>query len=163
MTSRLRAGVLVLVVLLVAAVVATVLLWRQNADLKRDQEIAAAEHSATEAASRIAVSMTSYDYRSVDEDFAWIDQDGTSKFQDTFSESTKPIRQLITRTRATATGKVSDAAGTADDVDHVEVLLFVDQELKRVGDAKPSLDSNRVVMQMVREGGRWLVDDVELR
>jgi hypothetical protein len=107
--------------------------------------------------------MTSYDYRSVDEDFAWIDEDGTGQFQDTFSESTKPIRRLITRTRATATGKVSDAAGTAEDPDHVEVLLFVDQVLKRSGDARSSVDSNRVVMQMVRQHGRWLVDDVELR
>ncbi|GAA1912541.1 hypothetical protein GCM10009815_04390 [Nocardioides marmoribigeumensis] len=154
---------LVLVVLLVAALVALVVLWRHDADLTRTRDLAVAEHDATRAASRIAVSMTSYDYRTVDEDFAWIDQDGTSRFQKTFSESTKPIRQLITRTRATATGKVSDAAGTADDVDHVEVLLFVDQELRRAGDAKSSLDSNRVVMQMVHEGGRWLVDDVELR
>ena len=157
------ARVLVLVALLVAALVAVALLWRQNAELTGDRDLAAAEHDATKAASRIATSMTSYDYRTVDEDFAWIDEDGTSSFQKTFSQSTKPIRQLITRTRATATGKVSDAAGTADDVDHVEVLLFVDQELKRVGDAKSSVDSNRVVMQMVRRGGRWLVDDVELR
>ena len=163
MTGRLKGGILVLVALLLAAVVAVLLLWRQNTDLSRTEEIASAEHSATRAASRIAVSMTSYDYRSVDEDFAWIDEDGTSKFQDTFSESTKPIRQLITRTRATATGKVSDAAGTADDADHVEVLLFVDQQLKRAGDTKSSVDSNRVVMEMVREHGRWLVDDVELR
>jgi Mce-associated membrane protein len=153
----------VLVVLLVASAVAVVLLWRQNADLARSRDLATAEHTATEEASRIAVSMTSYDYRSVDKDFAWIDRDGTSKFQQTFSESTKPIRQLIARTRATATGKVSDAAGTATDVDHVEVLLFVDQVLKRAGDGKSSVDSNRVVMDMVRTGGRWLVDDVELR
>ena len=163
MTARLRTGLVVLVVLLVAAVVALVLLWRQNGDLAEAKDLAAAEQSATEAATRIAVSMTSYDYRSVDKDFAWIDEDGTSTFQRTFSESTKPIRQLITRTRATATGKVTDAAGTADDVDHVEVLLFVDQELKRAGDSRSSVDSNRVVMTMVRSGGRWLVDDVELR
>ena len=161
--TRARTGVAVLLVLLLAATVAVVLLWRQNDDLSRSQELASAERTATREASRIAVSMTSYDYRTVDKDFAWIDEDGTSKFQDTFSESTKPIRQLITRTRATATGKVSDAAGTAEDADHVEVLLFVDQVLRRAGDEKSSVDSNRVVMQMVRQGSRWLVDDVELR
>ena len=154
---------MVLVVLLVAAVVASALLWRSNQDLAREQDLAVAESDATEEASRIAVSMTSYDHRTVEEDFAWIEEDGTSGFQETFSESTKPIRQLITRTRATATGKVSDAAGTAEDEDHVEVLLFVDQVLQRAGDDQSTVDSNRVVMQMVRQGGRWLVDDVELR
>ncbi len=163
MSRGLRAGLVVLVALLLAAVVAVVVLWRQNDDLSRSQGLASAESAATREASRIAVSMTSYDYRTVEKDFAWIDQDGTARFQDTFSQSTKPIRQLITRTRATATGKVSDAAGTAEDADHVEVLLFVDQVLERAGDERSSVDSNRVVMQMVRRGGRWLVDDVELR
>jgi Mce-associated membrane protein len=163
MTTRLRTGLAILVALLLAALVAGVVLYRQNDDLTRTQELASAERTATKEASRIAVAMTSYDYRTVDKDFAWIDQDGTAQFQDTFSESTKPIRQLITRTRATATGKVSDAAGTAEDADHVEVLLFVDQVLKRAGDRKSSVDSNRVVMEMVHQRGRWLVDDVELR
>ena len=161
--SRGRTGLLVLVALLVTALVAVVVLWRENADLTDSQDLAVAEQTATEEASRIAVAMTTYDYRSVEKDFAWIDEDGTDRFQDTFSESTKPIRQLVTRTRATATGKVSDAAGTAEDPDHVEVLLFVDQVLKRSGDSRSSVDSNRVVMQMVYRGGRWLVDDVELR
>ena len=163
MSGRLRAGLLVLVALLVAALVAVVVLWRENADLADSRDLAVAEQAAAREASRIAVAMTTYDHRSVEKDFAWIDEDGTDRFEDTFSESTEPIRQLITRTRATATGKVSDAAGTAEDPDHVEVLLFVDQVLKRSGDSKSSVDSNRVVMQMVRRDGRWLVDDVELR
>ena len=163
MSGRAKAGTVVLVALLVAALVATALLWNRNQDLARSQDLAVAENQATEQASRIAVSMTSYDYRTVEEDFAWIEEDGTSAFQETFSESTKPIRQLITRTQATATGKVSDAAGTAEDEDHVEVLLFVDQVLERAGDEQSTVDSNRVVMQMVRQGDRWLVDDVELR
>lgn len=163
MTSRGKTGVVALVVLLVAAAVTAGLLAKQNADLRERQDVASAETAATKEASRIAVSMTSYDYRSVEEDFAWIEKDGTDSFQDKFGESTKPIRQLIARTRATATGKVSDAAGNAEDVDHVEVLLFVDQQLERASDKQPTVDSNRVVMQMVREGGRWLVDDVELR
>ena len=163
MSSRAKAGTLVLVALLVAAVAASVLLWRRADDLEQRQQVATAESEATRAASRIAVSMTTYDYRTVDKDFSWIQDDGTQGFQTTYTESTKPIRQLIERTRATASGKVSDAAGTAEDADHVEVLLFVDQVLKRAGDPKSSVDSSRVVMDMVRQGDRWLVDDVELR
>ena len=163
MSGRAKAGILVLVALLVAVTVSAVLLWRQNSDLRERQDVAAAETAATREASRIAVAMTSYDYRSTDEDFGWIEKDGTSSFREKFLESTRPIRQLIERTRATATGKVSDAAGNAEDAEHVEVLLFVDQQLQRSGDEEPTVDSNRVVMQMVLQDGRWLVDDVELR
>ena len=162
-SGRARAGILVLVALLVAVTVSAALLWRQNSDLRERQDVAAAETAATREASRIAVAMTSYDHRSVEEDFSWIEEDGTADFQEKFGESTKPIRQLILRTEATATGKVSDAAGNAEDAEHVEVLLFVDQQLQRSGDEEPTIDSNRVVMQMVLRDGRWLVDDVELR
>ena len=48
------------------------------------------------------------------------------------------------------------------DETHVKVLLFVDQELKVPGKAKPRLEESRVIMQMVRQDGRWLVDDVQL-
>ena len=163
MTPRAKAGVVALVVLLVVAAVTAGLLWRQNSDLRERQDVAVAETAATKEASRIAVAMTSYDHRTVEEDFAWIEEDGTSTFQEKFGESTKPIRQLILRTQATATGKVSDAAGNAEDAEHVEVLLFVDQQLQRAGDDEATVDSNRVVMQMVLRDGRWLVDDVELR
>lgn len=163
MSGRTRVLVVGVVLALVAALVAGALLWRQNDRLAEVDRLAQAETEATRAAAAIAVEMTSYDHETVEEDFAWIEEDGTSGFQETFSESTEPIRELIVRTRATAEGTVTDAAGTAEDADHVEVLLFVDQVLEREGDEESSVDSSRVVMQMVRQGDRWLVDDVELR
>ena len=162
-TARAKAGVLGLVVLLVVAVVAAGLLVKQNADLREGRDVVAAETAATKEAARIAVSMTTYDHRSVEDDFAWIEEDGTSSFRDRFTESSEPIRQLIVRSRATATGTVTDAAGNALDPEHVEVLVFVDQKIQRAGAPRPTVDGNRVVMQMVRQDGRWLVDDVELR
>ena len=44
-----------------------------------------------------------------------------------------------------------------------EVLLFVDQKLERADAKGTSVDSSRVVMTMVRQDGRWLVDEVDLR
>ena len=153
----------VLGVLLVAALVAVGLLWQQNRELAAARDLEDAEQDATSAASRIAVSMTSYDHRTLEEDFAWIEQDGTGDFEATFSESTEPIRRLIERTEARAEGTVTEAAGDAEDVDHVTVVLFVDQRLRRAGDRRDAVDSSRVVMEMVREGDAWLVDSVLLR
>lgn len=152
-----------LALLLVVALLAALLLWREVRDLRPDAELQRAETSATDAASRIAVSMTSYDYKTVDQDFSWIQDDGTSSFTETFLKSSEPIRKLIQSTKAHAEGTVTDAAGKAEDPDHVTVVLFVDQQLTRAGDAKPSVDSSRVAMDMVRDGTRWLVDEVTLR
>ncbi len=155
--------VVVLGVALLAALVGAGLLWHQNRNLAQQRDLHQAESAATDAASRIAVSMTSYDSRSVEADFAWVHDDGTAKFEKTYARSTAPIRKLIARTGAHAEGRVSEAAGTATDATHVTVVLFVDQTLQRPGDRQPSVDSSRVVMDMVRSDGHWLVDSVELR
>ena len=155
--------VVVLVVALVAALVGVALLWKQNRDLAQDRDLQQAEAAATQEASRIAVSMTSYDSKSVNKDFAWVHDDGTAKFEQDYAKSTATIRKLIVRTGAHAEGRVSEAAGTATDPTHVTVVLFVDQTLQRPGDRQPSVDSSRVVMDMVRSNGRWLVNSVELR
>ena len=155
--------VVVLAVALVVALLVIGFLWHRNRDLQQESDLRHAESAATTAASRIAVSMTSYDSRSVDKDFAWVHDDGTRAFEKRYAKSTAPIRKLIQRTGAHAEGRVSDAAGTATDPTHVTVVLFVDQTLQRPGDRQPSVDSSRVVMDMVRSEGRWLVDSVELR
>ena len=50
--------------------------------------------------------------------------------------------------------------------DHVTVLIFVDQEISNPGtggsDPQKGLDQPRVTMKMVRQGGRWLVDEVNI-
>jgi len=153
----------VLAAALVIAIVGIGFLWHQNRELAQQRDLRDAESAATSAAERIAVSMTSYDSRNVDEDFGWVHDDGTAKFESDYAKSTATIRKLVERTGAHAEGRVSEAAGTATDATHVTVVLFVDQTLQRPGDRQPSVDSSRVVMDMVRSDGRWLVDTVELR
>ena len=45
----------------------------------------------------------------------------------------------------------------------MRVLLFVDQVITRGVDRRRTGESSRVVMEMVRQDGRWLVDEVDLR
>lgn len=162
MNRRMRTLAALLAVALIVTLAGLLLLWRHADGLAEAEALATAEQEATRAATDVAVAMTTYDHRSLEEDFAWIEEDGTAEFEDTFLASTRPIRGLIRKTRATAEGRVTDAAGTADDPGRVTVLLFVDQVIERPGQ-EPTAESTRVVMHMVDQDGRWLVDDVELR
>jgi hypothetical protein len=45
--------------------------------------------------------------------------------------------------------------------DHAKVLVFYDQQLDAKGFKRPKLASQRAVVTMRREGGRWLVDGIE--
>jgi Mce-associated membrane protein len=151
-----------LVVLLVV-----VLAWRTSADKdaegRRALELQRAGQQAQVAARRAVIAMTTYDYRTLGRDFAWVHSAGTASFQRHYAQVSRPIKTLVARLHATAKGHVVASAATARDPDHVTVLLFVDQTLTNAsaGGAR-QLDQPRVTMAMVRSHGRWLVDDVEL-
>jgi len=163
-----RLVTLMLVAALGVALIAVVMLWRDRDELL--DRVEQAEHApsasvttAAETAARDAVTrMTTYDYKTVEEDFSWVDDAGTEEFQQTFTDASADAIELIKGFKSSAVGTVIDSAATAVDDTHVKVLLFVDQELTAPGQEKPKLEESRVIMQMVRQHGQWLVDDVQL-
>ncbi len=163
-------GLGTLLLLAVVALLVVTALWQADRDSteRADQALIRVEagEGAEAAARKAVVAMTSYRYQSVEEDFSWVEEAGTDKFRDQYAEVSKPVKELVVRLKARASGSVVASAPIVHDADHVTVLLFVDQELISEGSSdQPSrgLDQPRVTMSMVREGGRWLVDSVDLK
>ena len=153
----------VLGVLLALAVGAVALVWLQGGQARDDAALSEAEAQATQVAEDVIVRMTTYDAETVDKDFTWVSEVGTSKFEREQTVTTEQLIPVIKRTGAQAEGTVQRAAATATDEDTVSVLLFVDQVLGRTGTRQTSLDRTRVEMTMVRSSdGDWLVDEIEL-
>jgi Mce-associated membrane protein len=155
--------------LLLMSLVALLVVWQVDSGSGSPGNAGAlmqAGKDADAAARKAVVRMTTYDYRTVEKDFDWVDDAGTAKFRDQYTEVSEPIRKLVTELKATAKGTVVDSAPRVEDTRHVTVLLFVDQEISNPGSGstKPQrgLDQPRVVMKMVEQDGRWLVDEVEL-
>lgn len=116
-----------------------------------------------EVAARDAVTrMTTYDWSTVDDDFAWVDDAGTDKFRTYFEGASRDAKAAITALKASATGTVVDSAPKVVDATHVRVLLFVDQEIRAEKQKGSKLDQPRVTMSMVLVDGRWLVDAVNV-
>jgi Mce-associated membrane protein len=163
-------GLASLLVMSLVALLVVVLLWQRDGDDTKAGDravaLAAAGKAADKAARAAVVVMTSYDYRSVAKDFAWVDDAGTTRFQKQYAEVSKPIKKLVVQLKATAKGTVVASAPVVKDTDHVTVLLFVDQAITNPGSGSAGpqrgLDQPRVLMTMVRQGGRWLVDEVKL-
>ncbi len=162
--SQLFVGGLVLA--LVASLVAVVLLARDDEEAEdraaASSELVDAALEAEQAARDTVVQMTTYSFRTVDDDFDWVDAAGTKKFQENFADAAKAAVAYVKTLKATAVGTVMDSAATAADADHVKVLLFVDQEIRSKGESGSRLDQPRVTMQMVRQDGEWLVDEVQV-
>ena len=131
-----RARLLVggLVVALVASLVALVLVWQDRDDAEERADSADALVDASVAAEKVAreavTRMTTYSYRTIEEDFAWVDEVGTQKFQENFGGAVDDSVTYITSLKAQAVGTVIDSSATAADADHVKVLLFVDQKIR---------------------------------
>ncbi|MFL6159775.1 MAG: hypothetical protein ACJ72D_27115 [Marmoricola sp.] len=124
--------------------------------------LSTAARDAKAAARTAAVELTTYDYATIDADFARVGARGTAKFRKQYAEVSAPIRTLVVQLKARAKGSVVASAATATDRNHVTVLLFVDQEITAAGNDDQKLDQPRVTMKMVRSDGRWLVDEVAL-
>ncbi len=118
-----RLVTLMLVVALGVALIAVVMLWRDRDELL--DRVDQAEHApsasvttAAETAARAAVTrMTTYDYKTVEEDFSWVDDAGTEEFQQTFTDASADAIELIKGFKSSAVGTVIDSAATAVDDD----------------------------------------------
>lgn len=163
-----RLVVPVLVAALAVALIAVVMLWRDRQDLvdraaQAEDAHRSAAPAAEEAARAAVTRMTTYDFRTVEKDFAWVEEAGTAEFQETFDSAARDAITMIKGLRSSAVGTVIDSAATVQDAKHVKVLLFVDQELMAEGQAEPVIEESRVTMHMVHQQGRWLVDQVALQ
>ncbi|MDQ3155209.1 MAG: hypothetical protein M3Q98_00545 [Actinomycetota bacterium] len=158
-----RAVLALLLGLAAALVVALVLLavtWSGAADRRALDD---AESDALAAAKSSAVAMTTYDHSRLDQDFAWVDKGATPGFASQYRDANKPLRGIIEKLKASATGKVSEAAATADSASSVRVVMFIDQRISNETNKQARSDKSRVIMSMVKRDRIWLVDDVELR
>jgi Mce-associated membrane protein len=155
-----------LVLALIASLVALVLVWRDRDEAEDRAGSKAALVDAGLEAEKVArdavTRMTTYSHRTIEEDFSWVDEVGTERFQENFAGASEDAVTYIKTLQARAVGTVVDSSATAADADHVKVLLFVDQKIRSEQESQPGLDQPRVTMQMVREDGEWLVDEVQL-
>lgn len=152
--------VIVLSVALVAALIGLVAFWRawdSERDEARSREAAVsdARGAATDALTR----MSTYDYRSLEADFAWLDEVGTDKFRKELAPSVETVKADIAELKSHADAEVMRASAEVRDDSKVTVLLFLDQMLSD-DTGQVSRELSRVEMEMVRVDGEWLVDTI---
>jgi Mce-associated membrane protein len=152
----------VLLVLLAAVGVAAVVLattsWSRTAD--------AADHDARRtailaAARQQAVNFTTLDYRHLDRDLGRVLHGATGDFRKQFRAGTADLTSLVTQNKATSEGEVLDAGIVSDDADSARVLVVADSTVTNSADAKPTKRHYRMQLDLVRDGSRWLVSDLQ--
>jgi Mce-associated membrane protein len=143
-----------LVLTLTAAVVLGIKAWQ-------GREAEQARSQATAAATKAAALVLSYDYRSLDKDFSAARATLTPQFAADFDQTTKVVAEQAKKTKATVKAEVREVGVRDGDADRVTLLVFVNQTTtSTITQGKPRVDLNRARFTMVRNGDRWLVQEI---
>lgn len=153
-TGRLIAALLI-AILAVAVGVLGYLLWQDH----RQDEL---RRSAAQDASRLVVQLATYDHNDVDANLDAVVAEATPGFAERYREVSDGLRELLARGEGTSTGTVTNAAVESISGDTAIVLVFLDQEITNVTVPDGRVDSSRMVVTVVRDGDRWLLDDAQL-
>jgi len=147
-------GVLLVLTLLLAVFLG----WRYQ----QQRALADAGEDAEKAGVAAATNMLTYDYKTLDEDFAWVQDDGTKTFQQSFAAAADDARELAEATKAHSEARVRGFGVHLKDADHATVLVAIDSTLTEPDKAAAEDQRWRVELTMVKQDGRWLVDKLEL-
>lgn len=117
--------------------------------------------AALKAADRIAVDLTTFDYRKLDAFYTQLKSVGTSSFAQDLQATRADTVAFDQRLKVISQGDVIASAAEPTAADGtVTVLLFVDQRLRSNGAKVGQLEEQRVQMVMKCVSGSWLADKV---
>jgi Mce-associated membrane protein len=131
--------------------------------LKEQHDTTAAGSAALAAAQSYAVTLTSIDPSSIDQNFNEVLDGATGEFKDMYNQSASQLRQVLIDNKATSNGVVVDSAIKSATTTKVEVLLFIDQTISNTANPEPRIDRSRVAMTMELVDKRWLVSKVDIK
>jgi Mce-associated membrane protein len=122
---------------------------REQATRDRDGALAAARQYAAD--------LTTYDFATVDADFARFARHGTKSFQTSYAATRATARPAIVSAQSRALGTVVGAGLESFGHGHAVVLLAVDQQIRSARQTGPTQDHSRIRMTLVKAGDGWLI------
>jgi Mce-associated membrane protein len=124
--------------------------------------LAGSSAQAAEAAAVREVTATlTYNYKTLQTDFANAEQGMTPTFRAKFAESTRTsVTPLATKQSAITTASVSASGVSQASTGAATVLVFANQTVQNALLTHPRLDRTRIKVSMVNLGGKWLIDNL---
>lgn len=155
----LTALVVVVAVTMAASTAGMVWQYLNSATAERLDE---ARQDALSAGQKSAKALLSYDYRTLNKDFAAGRQAATGKFREQYTKTTtKTVTPNAKKLHVTVTAEVVSAGVITASTDRVELLLYVNQNTVSDLVKNGRLDQNRVQMTMIPVDGEWRVSQLK--
>jgi hypothetical protein len=150
----------VCVVLALAAAVLLAVTARTNS---HHRAVAAARTAALDAAKRETAVALTYDYRSLDADFQRAEAGMSRKFRANYARTAaSSVAPLATKTHAITTGTIAAGGVVSATPDTARILVFANQTVEnKLLNATSRLDRSVIEVTMVKENGRWVIDNLQ--
>jgi hypothetical protein len=117
---------------------------------------------ALAAARQYAADLTTYDFGTIDADFARFARHGTPSFRRTFAATEAATRPAIVKAQSRALGTVVGAGIESLSGERATVLVAVDQEVRSARQVGRTVKPSRIRMTLVRSGGGWLISALQV-
>lgn len=149
--SKLLTGLALAVIAALAALVVVGALR-----IHHDDQLASARSSALAAGSRDAAAIATYSYSSFAAYAGRIESISTPKFAANFKNDSSSLRSVLSQYKAGSTGTVSGAGVGQVSATKATVYVFLNE---KVSNSKQpgATERARMVVTLVRQGGRWLI------
>jgi hypothetical protein len=122
---------------------------------------AAVKDVVRERAAEGAAAAYSYSWRSLDEDKAAARALMTPAMQDRYDRTMAGVATASRRERTVVSADVVDTALVTASASHARVLVFVNQRTSGDDLDEPTLDLDRVLVTLRREGGEWRLSELD--
>jgi hypothetical protein len=156
-------GLLAVSVVAVAVLAVLAAKWHGDVSKWHDAQAEDAAGRAALAAARADLTdITTYDYKTIGKDFAWLDDFSDPKTSAPFAKNQKVLAKVVQQSRTVAKGDVTDAMSRVVSPSQVEVLAFVDQVLRSDAGKGYKLEQQRVSMTMKLVAGDWKISRLDL-
>lgn len=127
----------------------------QQSELHRWQEQAVA------TARDYLVAMASFDYQDLDANKGAITADSTPEFAQKYDEMVAALRDIVVTSKGVAAATAEHVAVERLDEESATVIGFVDQQVTNVTAPEGNTQRYRMLVELVRDGDRWIVNDVK--
>jgi Mce-associated membrane protein len=128
-----------------------------------DRHINSARTSAVRAAQQAATDFSTYDYRTLDQNFARTAADLTGSFKTSYTQTAAALKATIVQYHETSTVKILATAAQSVTPHHAVVVVIFDQTVNGSNLKAPTVNRNRAMFTLVRSGsGRWLTQTLDL-
>lgn len=127
----------------------------QQSELHRWQE------QAISTSRDYLVAMASFDYQDLDANKGAITADSTPEFAQKYDEMVAALRDIVVTSKGVAAATAEHVAVERLDDESATVIGFVDQQVTNVTAPEGNTQRYRMLVELVRDGDRWIVNDVK--